>query len=364
MSHRLAIAALRSGMAPRVSAPRLAVEVAGIVFDNPLGLAAGFDKDAKCPDGALGLGFGHVEIGTVTPIAQPGNLRPRVFRLRADGGIINRYGFNNDGAERIGARLEARALRLGGRGGGARSRVTRRGVVGINIGANKTNESPIDDYRKAAAVLGPYADYITLNISSPNTPGLRSLQSPHWIEEVVGAARRGLGEAGCKPPVFVKLAPDLLPGELEAIAQTATQVGVAALVATNTTVGRPDDLVSRHRHETGGLSGAPLFWRSTRALATLASGLPANGPALIAAGGVARGWQAYAKILAGASLVQLYTALALDGPGLPLRIMRDLDRILRSDGHATVAQARGRELDARKAIDHAKGVAERIGARL
>ena len=347
-AHRAAVMTLRHGIGPAPVLPPLTVSVAGLDFTNPLGLAAGFDKDATCPDGALRLGFGHVELGTITPHPQPGNPRPRVFRLAGDGAVINRYGFNSRGMEAVAVEL-ARRRRSGRKQGG---------VIGINVGANKTSAAPTEDYRIAVARLAGFADYITLNISSPNTPGLRDLQTVDNLRRLIAAGRDGLVDAGCERPLFIKLAPDLAPADIEAICATAVDENVAGLIATNTTVARPDRLRSTHAGETGGLSGAPLFAMSTDVLAEMAGWLPAGGPILIGAGGVASGWQAYAKILVGASLVQLYTALALEGPELPARVMRELAALLAADGVADIAAARGQISDADKAMQHALRLAQ------
>lgn len=347
-AHRVAVRSLSHGIGPSPSLPSLPIGFAGLRFDNPLGLAAGFDKDAACPDGALRLGFGHVELGTITPKPQPGNPRPRVFRLAEDGAVINRYGFNSGGMGAARARLAARQ----DKGGSAT------GIVGINVGANKTSQTPTDDYRLAVAGLVPFADYITLNISSPNTPGLRDLQAGDNLRRTITAGREGMADAGHAVPLFVKVAPDLEGADIEAICATAAAEGIAGLIATNTTISRPDALRSSRAGETGGLSGAPLFEMATQVLAVMARHLPDDGPALIGVGGVAHGWQAYAKILVGASLVQLYTALALDGPELPGRVVAELAALLRADGHDSVEAARGTIPDAEAAIRHALHLAQ------
>jgi dihydroorotate dehydrogenase len=347
-AHRAAVTTLRHRVGPAPDLPSLPISVAGLDFTNPLGLAAGFDKDAACPDGALRLGFGHVELGTITPQPQPGNPRPRVFRLPADRAVINRYGFNSRG-------MEAAAISLDRRRGADRRHA---GIIGINVGANKTSAIPTEDYRLAVARLAGFADYITLNISSPNTPGLRDLQTADNLRRLIAAGRAGLADAGCQRPLFVKLAPDLAPADIEAICATVAGENVAGLIATNTTVARPDGLRSAHAGETGGLSGAPLFAMATHVLAQMAGRLPAAGPVLVGAGGVATGWQAYAKILVGASLVQLYTALALEGPDLPARVMRELAALLAADGVADIATACGQIPDADKAMQHALRLAQ------
>jgi dihydroorotate dehydrogenase len=366
-AHRAAVATLRHHIGPTPDLPSLPVSVAGLDFANPLGLAAGFDKDASCPDGALQLGFSHVELGTITPRPQPGNPRPRVFRLPADGAVINRYGFNSRGMEMVAAQLARRQANLArpesarpesARPESARPESAQPGIIGINVGANKTSSAPTEDYRIAVARLAAYGDYITLNISSPNTPGLRDLQTVDNLRLLIAAGRAGLADADCERPLFIKLAPDLASADIAAIAATAADEGVAGLIATNTTIARPDGLRSHHADETGGLSGAPLFAMATRVLAEMAGQLPAGGPVLVGAGGVASGWQAYAKILVGASLVQLYTALALEGPELPARVIRELAALLASDGVADIADARGQIPDADKAMQHALRLAQ------
>ena len=347
-AHRAAVETLRRRIGPSPDLEDMPVEVAGLSFRNPLGLAAGFDKDAACPDGALRLGFGHVELGTITPLSQPGNSRPRVFRLPQDKAVINRYGFNSSGMEPAATRLAAR------RSGASRHP----GIVGINVGANKTSEVPTDDYRTAVARLAPYADYITLNISSPNTPGLRDLQAGDNLRRTIAAGRAGMAEAAASCPLLVKIAPDLEDGDIDTICATALDEGIDGLIATNTTIARPQTLRSPHASESGGLSGAPLFERATHVLAAIAGRLPADGPALVGVGGVASGWQAYAKILVGASLVQLYSGLALEGPDLPGRVVSELAMLLRADGHDSIAAARGSIPDAGKAIQHALRLAQ------
>ena len=347
-AHRAAVRSLSHGIGPSPTLPSMPVRLAGLQFDNPLGLAAGFDKDAACPDGALRLGFGHVELGTITPNPQPGNPGPRVFRLAEDDAVINRYGFNSGGMEAARARLAEREA------GPSRTR----GIIGINVGANKTSPTPTDDYRLAVTSLVPFADYITLNISSPNTPGLRDLQAGDNLRRTIAAGRDGMAAAGRIVPLFVKIAPDLQAPDIAAICAIAVAEGVDGLIATNTTISRPDTLRSRHAGEVGGLSGAPLFEMATYVLGTIASILPDDGPVLIGAGGVATGWQAYAKILVGASLVQLYTALALDGPDLPGKVVGELAHLLRADGHDSIEAARGSIPDAKAAIQHALHLAQ------
>ena len=328
-AHRLTIAALKAGLgpkAPRTPTPDLAVDLAGLRLPNPIGLAAGFDKNAETPDAMLAAGFGFVECGTVTPLAQSGNPTPRLFRLSDDRAVINRLGFNNGGLEPYAARLAARP---------------RRGVVGANVGANKDATDRIGDYQTGLTRLWPLADYFTANISSPNTPGLRDLQSGDALQELLGRiaeTRATLERQGGRRPVFLKVAPDLKTAEIEHIAETAIAHGLDALIVGNTTLSRPAHLLSPHAMETGGLSGAPLMDLSTRVLGQFRDA--ARGQiALIGVGGIASGADAYAKIRAGANAVQLYTAMVYEGPGLVVRIKRDLSSRLRADGFKTIAEA-------------------------
>ena len=321
-AHRLGALALGAGLAPSgVADPAvLGSRLAGIALPNPIGLAAGFDKDARVFGALLRLGFGFVEVGTLTPRPQPGNARPRVFRLVRDAGVINRLGFNNGGQPAAAVRLARR----------------RAGVVGINIGANADSADRIADYVAGVAAMAPLADYLTVNISSPNTTGLRALQSRSALDELLAR----IGEARCGRPLFVKIAPDLDAAELEAVAEVTLARGVDGIIATNTTLARPATLRDAAAAEAGGLSGAPLFARSTEVLRALRR-LTRGRLALIGVGGVASGADAYVKIRAGADAVQLYTALVYDGPGLVGRIKRDLAALLVRDGFARVADAVG-----------------------
>ena len=329
-AHRLTIAALRVAprRAPAAPGP-LSTEVAGLRFSNPVGLAAGFDKDAEAPDAALGLGFGFVEVGSITPQPQAGNPKPRLFRLAEDRAVINRMGFNNGGAAAAVDRLERR------RG--------RPGIVGVNIGANKDSADRIADYAAMACAMAPLASYLAVNVSSPNTPGLRALQDEGalraLLEAVIAARDEKSGEAG--PPIFLKLAPDLAPTDIDAIARIAIDAGLGALMVSNTTVSRPP-LRSRHRGEAGGLSGAPL---RGLALERLRDFREATGGAvpLIGVGGIASAEDAWQRIRAGASLVQLYSALVFEGPGLVRRIVRGLEQRMNRDGFASIAEAVGSE---------------------
>lgn len=324
-AHRLTILGLR--MKPlafaRSDDPILAAQVAGLDFPNPVGLAAGFDKDAQVPDAMLALGFGFVEVGTVTPLAQAGNPRPRLFRLTEDRAVINRMGFNNGGQ----AAAFERLLR----------RNRRPGIVGVNIGANKNAADRIADYANGVRVMAPIARYLTVNISSPNTPGLRALQDKGALDELLAAVAEARGASG--PPVFLKVAPDLEPADIDDIAAVAIARGMDGLIVSNTTIARPP-LRSPLASEAGGLSGAPLRDMAMARLRDFRSATGGKLP-LIAAGGIASAEDAYARIRAGASLVQLYSALVYEGPGLARRITRGLADLLRRDGFASVGEAIG-----------------------
>jgi len=330
-AHDLTLLALERGLvrARRRPAedPALAQTLWGRVFPNPVGLAAGFDKNARVPAAMLGFGFGFVECGTVTPLPQPGNPRPRVFRLARDRAVINRNGFNNDGLDVFVARLATR--RPGG-------------LVGANVGKNRDQADAVADYVEGIRRTAPLVDYLVVNVSSPNTPGLRDLQRRGPLLDLVRAALAARDGAAWerRPPVWLKVAPDLDAAGLADVAEVALETGVDAVVVGNTTVSRPDGLRGRRRGETGGLSGRPLFALSTRVLADLRR-LTEGRVVLVGTGGVASGADAYAKIRAGASLVQLYTALVYGGPGLARAITRDLAGLLRRDGFATVTEAVG-----------------------
>ena len=314
---------------PRQDDPILAVRLWKRDFPNPLGLAAGFDKNAIAPGALLGLGFGFVEVGTVTPRPQPGNPRPRLFRLPMDGALINRMGFNNDGVQAIASRLMTRR---------------RTGWIGVNVGRNRDSPNAVADYVQGVRVLAPLADYLVINVSSPNTPGLRALQGRDALAELVARVREALDQAmageSLKPPLLVKLAPDLTPAELADSAAVALAGGVDGLIATNTTLERPPSLRDPARREAGGLSGRPLFAASTAVLAELYRLTGGHLP-LIGVGGVESGADALAKIKAGASLVQIYTALIGEGPGVVERIKGELAVLLRNEGYRTLADAVG-----------------------
>jgi dihydroorotate dehydrogenase len=303
--------------------PRLRVRALGFDFPNPVGLAAGFDKDADVPNAMLKLGFGFVECGTVTPKPQTGNPGPRLFRLTEDRAVINRMGFNNRGMEAAAANLQARR---------------KAGIVGINIGANKDSADRIADYAQTFARLAPLTDYVTVNVSSPNTPGLRGLQSRDELMRLLSVLTDTRAKNGFKP-VLLKIAPDLDGDALDDIAQGVTMSGIEGVIVSNTTIARPL-LKSANARETGGLSGRPLFAPSTEILRQMRTRLPPD-IVLIGVGGISSGADAYEKIRAGATLVQLYTGLVYEGPGLVARIKRELLACLTRDGFATLADAVG-----------------------
>lgn len=325
-AHHLSIAALKwlPGGAPPVAGP-LATTVAGIQFPNPIGLAAGFDKDAEVTDALFALGFGFVEVGTIPPLPQPGNPRPRLFRLAEDRAVINRFGFNSQGSEAARARLAARHGKVG--------------VIGINIGANKDAADRVADYATMMRMMAPLANYVTVNISSPNTPGLRALQDEAALGALLDAVIEARGNH--TTPILLKVAPDLEPADIDAIARIAIDKRLGALIVGNTTVSRPL-LASAHAGEAGGLSGAPL---AKLALQRLRDFYKATGGAmpLIGVGGIATPEAAWARIRAGASLVQIYSAMVYQGPFLARRIVRALPALMRRDGFATIADAVGSE---------------------
>jgi len=307
---------------------RLAVEALGLRFPNPIGLAAGFDKDAEVPDAMLKLGFGFVECGTITPRPQSGNPKPRLFRLIEDEAVINRMGFNNRGMARAAARLAANKTK---------------GIVGINIGANKESEDRIADYANGFDALAALAGYVTVNVSSPNTPGLRGLQNRAELERLLETLVAHRARMGLVAPLLLKIAPDLDEAAMDDIAAVVTSAGIEGLIVSNTTLARPDTLQSPHARERGGLSGKPLMALSTRILKEMRMRMGTRA-VLVGVGGISSGADAYEKIRCGASLVQLYTALVYLGPGLVRRIKRELLELLVRDGHSSVADAVGTAL--------------------
>lgn len=329
-AHGLTLRALRLGLGPSQRAPdqvSLAIDLFGLHFENPLGIAAGFDKNGEVPDAMLAMGMGFAEVGTVTPLPQPGNPRPRVFRLPLHRAVINRLGFNNEGHEALKKRLLAR------RG--------RPGIVGVNIGANKDAADRIADYEAGIRAFEGLASYFTVNISSPNTPGLRALQNKAELQTLVArvlAARKG------NTPVLLKIAPDLNAEELGDIAEVALEQGLDGLIVSNTTIAREGLISGVHANETGGLSGAPLFAMSTAVLRDMYR-LTGGRLPLVGVGGISSADDAYAKIRAGASLVQLYSALTYDGPSLVGRIKQGLAARLAADGFAHLKDTVGADVN-------------------
>jgi dihydroorotate dehydrogenase len=330
-AHGLALSGLAAGLGARAPAdrfPRLATRLAGLRLANPVGLAAGCDKNATATGPLVAAGFGFVEVGAATPLPQPGNPRPRLFRLAEDRAAINRFGFNNDGAAAIAARLATRPRR----GPGA-------GIVGLNLGANKASADRAADFARVLAEAGPHVDFATVNVSSPNTERLRDLQGAAALAALLDGVLAANARLPRPVPVFLKIAPDLDDRALAELVEVARAAGIAGIVATNTTLAR-DGLRSRHAGEAGGLSGRPLFRRSTAILARITE-LTGGRLPLVGVGGIDSAEAAYAKIRAGASAVQLYTALVYGGLGLVPRILAGLDALLARDGFASVAEAVG-----------------------
>lgn len=329
LAHGLSLKILNLGLPPLpgpIASPRLRTTLCGMDLRNPVGLAAGFDKNATAIDRLARAGFGFLEVGAATPRPQPGNPKPRLFRLSEDHAAINRFGFNNDGMEAISDRLRQATSHI---------------PVGLNLGANKDSADRAEDFARVLSHAGPHIDFATVNVSSPNTEALRDLQGPAALKALLDGVMAARAELDKNIPVFLKIAPDLGEAEIDQIAQTAQDCAIDAIVATNTTVSR-DGLSDSQAHEAGGLSGAPLFDRSTRVLARLSmlTDLP-----LIGVGGVASPEQAYAKIRAGASAVQLYTGMVYGGLSLAAEIAQGLDALLLKDGFRSVAEAVGTDRD-------------------
>lgn len=325
-AHRLTIAGLKAAPLPPVRHDAaLASEVAGVTFPAPVGIAAGFDKDAEVPDAVLGLGFGFAEVGSITPRPQAGNPKPRLFRLAEDRAVINRMGFNNGGADAALERLEARRGKAG--------------VVGINIGANKDSDDRIADYAVMTKLMAPHATYLAVNISSPNTPGLRALQDEGALVELLDAVFEARGADG--PPIFLKVAPDLEPEDVDSIARIAMDKKLGALIVSNTTISRPP-LKSSQAGETGGLSGAPLRDLAQQRIRDFRKATGGAMP-LVGVGGIGSADDAWARIRAGASLIQIYSALVYEGPGLAQKINRGLVQRMKREGFSTIAEAVGTE---------------------
>ncbi|AMJ63267.1 quinone-dependent dihydroorotate dehydrogenase [Bosea sp. PAMC 26642] len=333
-AHRLSVAALAAAprLKPAAEDPVLATEAFGLSFSNPVGLAAGFDKHAEAIDGALGLGFGFVEVGGVTPLPQPGNARPRVFRLVEDEAVINRYGLNSDGMTVVAQRLAARR-----RNGG---------IVGVNLGANKESADRAQDYAVLVRYLAPHSDFLTVNVSSPNTPGLRDLQAEAALDDLIARAVAARDEvrppSGKATPLLLKIAPDLTLPELDGMVGVARRRGIDGMIVSNTTVARPESLRAAAKAETGGLSGRPLFEPSTRLLAETFVRVERQFP-LIGVGGIDSAATAFAKIRAGADLVQFYSAMVYHGPGLAKTIKAGLATEARKAGLGRLSALVGRD---------------------
>ncbi len=330
-AHGLALKALQCGLVPHGRVPDdpvLRTQLWGMEFPNPIGLAAGFDKDAEVPDAMLAQGFGFVEVGSITPRPQPGNPRPRLFRLTEDRAVINRMGFNNKGAQSAKENLSGRKGRYG--------------IVGVNLGKNKETEDALADYILGIEALAEHASYVVINVSSPNTPGLRALQGREPLEELLRGVRGTLDRAVPEktPPLLLKIAPDLTDEDKEDIATVVLVEGVDGVIATNTTITRPETLRSRQTSEAGGLSGKPVFDLSTRVLGDMYKLTEGKIP-LIGVGGIASAEDAFGKIKAGASLVQLYSAMVYEGPGIVIDMLNGLIRLLEAEGFSSVSEAVG-----------------------
>ncbi|TMW57114.1 hypothetical protein Poli38472_003039 [Pythium oligandrum] len=341
-AHVIAVKTTALGLAPvdtEVDPESLRVKVLGREFPNPLGMAAGFDKDAEAMEGLLDIGFGFVEIGSVTPKPQPGNPKPRVFRLSEDKAVINRYGFNSQGLASVAARLDSYVASRE-----LRSAWHRNGVLGVNLGKNKTTEDAAADYIEGVKTLGRFADYLVVNVSSPNTPGLRSLQGKQQLFELVSRVLTARNEVetqeGRKIPLLVKIAPDLTEDDKRDIADVALDLKLDGLIVSNTTLSRPDTLKSVHKGETGGLSGLPVRDLSTQVLGDMYKLTDGQIP-LIGVGGVSTGKDVYDKIKAGASLVQMYSCMVYDGPLAVPRAKKELAELLQADGYSNVTEAIG-----------------------
>ena len=342
-AHNAALSLLRLAPlpAPPPPAPVLPVTLWGLRFPTPVGLASGFDKDARCPDAAARLGLGFGEVGTVTPRPQPGNPRPRLFRLRRERALINRYGFNSAGLEKVAERLER----------WRRSNSAPRRPLGINIGVNKDSADPARDYAAGLTRVAALADYVAVNVSSPNTPGLRTWQTGDTLDRLLTALADAHARLDAPPPILLKLAPEIDDEALEALFNAIDGAPVAGLILTNTTTARPSGLVSREREEEGGLSGPPLAPRALEVL-RLAYALSGGRLPLIGVGGIDSAEAAHARIRAGASLVQLYTGLVYRGPRLVGEITQQLARLLEADGFASVTDAVGADHRAPAARGH------------
>eukprot|EP01060_Flectonema_neradi_P007271 TRINITY_DN1503_c3_g1_i1.p1 TRINITY_DN1503_c3_g1~~TRINITY_DN1503_c3_g1_i1.p1 ORF type:complete len:405 (+),score=86.35 TRINITY_DN1503_c3_g1_i1:55-1269(+) len=336
LAHNLAITATSWGLTPKAPADDaiLSTSVMGLGFGNPIGLAAGFDKNGEAIDGLLDLGFGFVEIGTITPLSQPGNERPRMFRLPEDNAVINRYGFNSDGMQQVYDRLVSRRESIG--------LSSTRGPLGINVGKNKvtSEDQASSDYSKVITKLGPFADYLVVNVSSPNTPGLRNLQKRDLLTNLLKNLVTTRNELTNKPPLVVKVAPDLSDDEIKDIAGAAMDAKIDGIIVSNTTISRPEYLKSENKKETGGLSGAPVRDLSTAVIHKMSKATSSKLP-IIGVGGVANGQHAFDKIVCGASLVQMYSMLAYIGPSAAYTANTELAAILKKHGFKSVSEAVG-----------------------
>lgn len=331
-AHNLSIRALKNGLLPRVDNdidPILSTELFGLRFPNPVGLAAGYDKNAEVLSGLAGLGFGFLETGSVTPRPQPGNPRPRIFRLRADNAVINRLGFNNKGLDVAARNLAARPKHI---------------IVGANLGANKDSADRIADYVEGMERLAPVADYVTVNISSPNTPGLRALQGKAELQDLlgrIGEKRRDIMAEGVAYfPILLKIAPDLTDADKSDIASTVLEMDIDGLIISNTTITRPENLRDPQKSEVGGLSGQPLKLISLNVLKEMYRATQGRKP-IVGVGGIQSAEDAYARIRAGASLLQLYTAMVYKGPYVAVEIAKGLAKLLRKDGFLSLQDAIG-----------------------
>ena len=325
-AHNIAVQILSKNFFLNYKVPILSTKVSNLTFKNPIGLAAGFDKSGNCFNGLFKLGFSSVEIGTVTPFIQEGNPKPRVFRLCEDNAVINRYGFNNDGMEIIKNRVN--------------SLKDRKGLLGINIGPNKNSKNPIEDFQIVSKKLSKYFDYLTINISSPNTPGLRQFHQKKLLLEVIDATIEGMRESGKSKPIFLKMSPDEKNSTIEDIIDVSLYKNLDAIIVSNTTIERPKSLKNNYKYENGGLSGQPLFQESTRLLNNVFN--ISNGKIdLIGVGGVENANHAYTKILVGASFVQLYTGLLFQGPNIVQVITKRIIEYLKRDGYKSIGDAVG-----------------------
>ncbi len=331
-AHLLALWGIKNGLVPRARGtfdPVLRTTVFGLDFRSPIGLAAGFDKNAEVAGKMAGLGFGFTEAGTVTPLAQPGNPKPRMFRLAEDDAVINRLGFNNEGLDAFAENFKRTKAR------------EPMGIIGANVGKNKDSAEAVAEYVTGVSALSEIADYLVVNVSSPNTPGLRELQTRENLEALLSAVMAARASSPKQPPpLLLKFAPDMDDAGLEEVAEAALAHKIDGLIATNTTVDRPESLVSRFCSESGGLSGSPLMKPSTGALLKMYRLTGGNLP-LVGVGGIFRGEDAYRKIRAGASLVQVYSAMIYRGPHLAMRLAEELTELLKRDGFTSVAQAVG-----------------------